>query len=87
MFCIAYGYISTADGGFSPIELLAVETLKTFDQLFCSDIENANAIGKIASLIGVEGGHMIDSSLAALRMYFQLGGRYMSPTHSCSTPW
>lgn len=55
--------------------------------LTADDIERLHASGKIASLIGVEGGHMIEGSLAALRVFFGLGARYMTLTHWDSTEW
>lgn len=55
--------------------------------LTADDIEHARKQGRIASLIGMEGGHSINSSLATLRMMHRLGARYMTLTHSLNTPW
>lgn len=51
------------------------------------DLETAREQGRIASLMGAEGGHSIDCSLAALRGLYDLGVRYMTLTHNDNTPW
>ena len=55
--------------------------------LTADDVERIFKAGKIASLIGMEGGHSIDNSLADLRMFHRLGARYMTITHSSNTAW
>ncbi|HEV3142236.1 MAG TPA: dipeptidase [Vicinamibacterales bacterium] len=52
-----------------------------------ADIRQAHAAKKIAALMGVEGGHMIDGDLGVLRTFAALGVRYMTLTHSLNTPW
>ena len=55
--------------------------------LTADDVERIFRGGKIASMMGMEGGHSIDSSLAALRMFYRLGVRYMTLTHGSNVPW
>jgi len=52
-----------------------------------ADIEQARKEGKIASLIGIEGGHTIVNSLGVLRAYYDLGARYMTLTHYHTNDW
>lgn len=52
-----------------------------------ADIERIEKQGRIAGLIGVEGGHAIEGSMAALRMLFELGARYMTLTHNTTLSW
>ena len=51
------------------------------------DIERIHRSGKIASLIGVEGGHMIEGSLAVLRVFHELGALYLTLTHWDTVEW
>ncbi|MCP5397033.1 MAG: membrane dipeptidase [Sphingomonadaceae bacterium] len=55
--------------------------------LTADDVERARKQGKIASLMGMEGGHSIGSSLAVLRQMYAIGARYMTLTHNKNTPW
>src|ERR1700722_20041015 len=60
------------------------------DLVFCetaAEIRQAHAAGKIAVLIGLEGGHMINSSLDTLRQFAKEGVRYMTLTHSVNDEW
>jgi membrane dipeptidase len=51
------------------------------------DVERARQQGRIASLMGAEGGHQIDGSLGTLRMLHRLGVRYLTLTHNDNVPW
>jgi membrane dipeptidase len=68
------------------------EMIQRYDDTFAlavstDDIQRIRAEGKIASLIGVEGGHSIENSLNVLRQLYQEGARYMTLTHSETLDW
>jgi membrane dipeptidase len=61
---------------------------ETFElALTANDVERIHASGRIASLIGMEGGYAIEESLSLLRMFYQVGARYMTLTHSDTLSW
>lgn len=55
--------------------------------LTADDVERAVGEGKIASLIGMEGGHSMENSISVLRRLYKLGARYMTLTHSATLDW
>jgi membrane dipeptidase len=55
--------------------------------LTADDIERDFKRGRIASFLGMEGGHAIENSLGALRSYYELGARYMTLTHNVTLDW
>jgi len=59
-----------------------------FEQAFdASDVQRIFAAGKIASMLGMEGGHAIENSLGALRAFYAMGVRYMTLTHNGTLEW
>jgi membrane dipeptidase len=68
------------------------ENIRKFskDMVFCrtaDEVRRAHAQGKIAALIGVEGGHMIGNDIRVLRMFADLGVRYMTLSHFYNDEW
>ncbi len=59
-----------------------------FEQAYSiSDVNRIFGSGKVASVLGMEGGHAIENSLGALRSFFDLGVRYMTLTHNGHNDW
>jgi len=84
-----------ADSGFARVQLeeidIALRMIETYPELVLArtadEVEAAMREGKIASLLGAEGGHAIENSMGALRVYHRLGVRYMTLTHNVTLDW
>jgi len=85
-----------------PVDRAVIQTLEQVDAFLrllrtqpgrlelartADDVERIAARGKVASMIGVEGGHSIGGSLGTLRILAELGARYLTLTHNDDTPW
>ncbi|HVO46462.1 MAG TPA: dipeptidase [Steroidobacteraceae bacterium] len=67
---------------------LAARFPDTFEMAYtAADVRRIHRTGRVASLIGIEGGHQINDSLPVLRQYYELGVRYMTLTHTNNTAW
>lgn len=71
---------------------IAKKIFETHPDVFQETLTSAEVMpafqsGKIASVIGMEGGHVIENSLDILREYYDLGARYLTLTHSANTDW
>ncbi len=85
-----------ADSGYARVQLEQIDTaLRLIDAnpetlefaLTADDVERIFKEGRIGAMLGLEGGHAIESSLGALRAYHRLGVRYMTLTHNVTLDW
>ena len=84
------------DSGYARVQLEQIDIARRMIQRYpealtlattSSGITAAFRTGRIASLLGMEGGHAIENSLGALRAYYRLGVRYMTLTHNVTLDW
>lgn len=87
---------TVADSGYARIQLEQIDVARRVIARYPTDLQwalSADAIraahkaGRIGSVLGMEGGHVIENSLGALRAYYELGARYMTLTHSVTLDW
>lgn len=84
------------DSGYARVQLeqidIARQVIARYPEAFqwattADGMREAFAAGRIGSVLGVEGGHAIENSLGALRMYYDLGARYLTLTHNVTLDW
>ncbi len=84
-----------ADSGFARMQLEQIDVARRFIDKYpeleltgtADEVEAAMASGRIGSVLGMEGGHAIENSISALRIYYDLGVRYMTLTHNVTLAW
>jgi membrane dipeptidase len=94
-FWSVYTPADASDSGFARVQLeqidIARRVVARYPELrwatTADSIRRAFQDGGIASLLGLEGGHAIENSLGALRVYYALGARYMTLTHAATIDW
>lgn len=83
-------------GGFARVQLEQIDIARRMIARYperlafagtVDEVERAMREGRVASLLGIEGGHAIENSLGALRAYHDLGARYMTLTHGKTLDW
>ena len=84
------------DSGYARIQLEQIDIMKRVLARYPKELQPvttaagvraAHESGKIGSLLGMEGGHVIENSLGALRAYYDMGARYMTLTHNVTLDW
>ena len=90
------GEAAVKDSGYARTQLEQFDIARRFIEMYperlelalsAQDVRDAFKRGKIGSLLGMEGGHVIENSLGALRSYYDLGARYMTLTHNVTLDW
>jgi membrane dipeptidase len=84
-----------ADSGYVRLQLEQIDVARRFIRRYpelelvgtADEAERAMAEGRIASMLGLEGGHAIANSISLLRVYYDLGARYMTLTHNVTLDW
>ena len=95
-FWSVYIPFGSTDEGAAKVQLeqidIALQVIAKYPDVFelaldASDVQRIFASGKIASMMGMEGGHAIENSLGALRAFYAMGVRYMTLTHNGTLDW
>jgi len=95
-FWSVYIPYESVDTGASKMQLeqidIALQMIRRYSDVLelaldASDVERIYGSGKIASMLGMEGGHAIENSLGALRAFYAMGARYMTLTHNGTLDW